>query len=181
MNALRAVLFCFTIMSVFAAIAPKKSEAASWGQEIKLKVASFIQGDRYLVTPNFSPAEPKTGENVTVFIDVKSKYGSPDPVKTFEIGQLDGAVIPLLNPADTLWIARLGAFQSISTHTLTIETYIEDESESRQARDSISLLSSQISNLQNQLAHEQDPIVRQQLQAQIASKTTQRTIFEQFT
>lgn len=128
-----------------------------------------------LVHPTLSPEAPVQGDPVTVFFQLETGFQSPRAVSVFLKVALDGgADLPLLHPSEGLWVAQVGPFQSIAAHAFTVQTVVEDLSQSQRLHDAIIGLNQEISNLQSEISCEPDPGRRVLLQESLSQKLTER-------
>ncbi|MEK2647171.1 PKD domain-containing protein [Bdellovibrio sp. BCCA] len=131
-----------------------------------------------IASVRFSPAQPEQGEKVTVFVELSTDFEGNKTVRSIVSLKIDGREVRINNRSETLWISAPVIFHSNGEHTIEVSAFIEDFNASQQARDLLIVLNREIDKLTNDIARETDIDKKNQLQATLDQKNTQKIDLE---
>ena len=133
-----------------------------------------------LVSFMISPAVPRQGDTVTVYMRLSSAFELSADVRTFISAKYDNADINLLRPtnANNLWLYRTGPFVNVGSHKIQAAVSVENFKESRIIRAALVSLNQEIIQLETQIAHENDPGRKAVLMAECDQKLSQKNALQ---
>jgi hypothetical protein len=122
-----------------------------------LQDSSLSEKNLPLVTLNLNPAAPTVGQNLYGFLRVSTDLVSPDEVNILLEATLDTVEVELRHPTKSLWVLEAGDELAAGEYTLSVKVVVEDKAESDALRKGITVLNNEISDLEDEIALEEDP------------------------
>ncbi|MNJ99769.1 IPT/TIG domain protein [compost metagenome] len=127
---------------------------------------------------HFSPSEPKQGDKVTTFIELKTDFAGKEQVRSIVALKLNGQDVKVSFRNGTLWTSEAITLPSQGLQNYEVSLYIEDAVASEQIRASLLEVRKEIQKLNSQIAQETDLIKKAQLELSRDQKLTQKTNLE---
>lgn len=138
-------------------------------QQQKLKISRQTQ----LLKFTLSPAQPKAGEAVTVFIQPLTGVSDSETLLTATFDGQD-VTAQLEQPAQELWVFDAGMFSELRTYELKTQILLRDKHTAQIIIDAIRTLDAEILSLNNQIDNEVDPGIIADLIIQRDDKISQK-------
>lgn len=125
-------------------------------QKIETKLGKRkLTASTKLVNFWISPAQPKAGENVTIFAQNETGFSDSDILMDGRFDGQDGALLE--HPAKELWIYEAGSFTEQRDYTFTAKLFLQDKNEAKQIKEAIASLETEIASLNEQIGNATDP------------------------
>ena len=135
----------------------------------KLKAKTAANLLKFSVSPN----QPMVQQEVTIFIQPLTGFTDSDMFIESTFDNTDVTNVTE-HPTKDLWIYNAGALSEVKSHVLSAKIFIQDKNAAALLTEAITNITSQIVNLDAQIAIETDPVVLAQLTASRVDKVSQK-------
>ncbi|WP_374077021.1 IPT/TIG domain-containing protein [Bdellovibrio bacteriovorus] len=127
-----------------------------------------------LASIRLSPLDPKQGDKITAFVELKTEYAGNGQIRPIVSGKLDGKDVTLLSRGPGLWILQPTLVQTLGEHKLDLQLWLEDQAAAQEIRKAMTALNQELVRLSSDLNRERDSKKKTEIQRLIDEKSRQK-------